>query len=47
MLDCGSLAAMCALRHFRKPEVEVIGNDIIVVSHDHRGDADLIPYTDQ
>lgn len=32
MLDCGSLAAMCALRHFRKPEVEVIGDEIIVVS---------------
>lgn len=33
MLDCASLAAMCALRHFRRPEVEVIGDEIIVVSH--------------
>lgn len=32
LLDCASLAAMTALRHFRKPEVEVIGDEIIVVS---------------
>lgn len=32
LLDCASLAAMTALRHFRKPEVEVSGEDIIVVS---------------
>jgi len=31
-LDCASLAAMCALRHFRKPDVEVIGDEVIVVS---------------
>jgi exosome complex component RRP45 len=31
MLDCASLAAMCALRHFRKPDVEVIGDEVIVV----------------
>lgn len=32
LLDCASLAAMTALRHFRKPEVEVSGDDVIVVS---------------
>ena len=32
LLDCASLAAMTALRHFRKPEVEVIGDEVIVVS---------------
>lgn len=31
MLDCASLAAMCALRHFRRPEVEVIGDEVIIV----------------
>jgi exosome complex component RRP45 len=36
MLDCASLAAMCALRHFRKPDVEVIGDEIIVHSPDER-----------
>jgi exosome complex component RRP45 len=32
LLNCASLAAMTALRHFRKPEVEVIGDEVIVVS---------------
>jgi exosome complex RNA-binding protein Rrp42 (RNase PH superfamily) len=36
LLDCAALAAMTALRHFRKPEVEVIGDEVIVVS---RGEA--------
>jgi exosome complex component RRP45 len=31
MLDCASLAAMTALRHFRRPDVEVIGDEVIVV----------------
>jgi len=32
MLDCACLAGITALRHFRRPEVEVIGDEIIVVS---------------
>ncbi len=36
LLDCASLAAMTALRHFRKPEVEVTGDEIIFVSHSER-----------
>ena len=32
MLDCASLAAVAAFRHFRRPEVEVIGEDVVVVS---------------
>ena len=40
LLDCASMAAMTALRHFRKPEVEVTGNEVIFVS---RYDADLEP----
>ncbi|KAK1923167.1 ribosomal protein S5 domain 2-type protein [Papiliotrema laurentii] len=36
LLNCASLAAMTALRHFRKPEVEVIGDEVIVHSPDER-----------
>ncbi|CAK9780114.1 exosome complex exonuclease rrp45 [Cutaneotrichosporon oleaginosum] len=36
LLDCASLAAMTALRHFRKPDVEVSGDDVIVHSPDER-----------
>ena len=32
MLDCACLAGIVALRHFRKPEVEVEGDEVIVVS---------------
>ncbi|KAK4058874.1 3'-5'-exoribonuclease [Microbotryomycetes sp. JL221] len=32
MLDCASIAAMTALRHFRKPDVEVIGEDVTIFS---------------
>ena len=32
LLDCASLSAMTALRHFRKPEVEVTGDEVIFVS---------------
>jgi exosome complex component RRP45 len=32
LLDCAAVAAMAALRHFRKPEVEVIGDEVLVVS---------------
>ncbi|KAJ3570700.1 hypothetical protein NP233_g4222 [Leucocoprinus birnbaumii] len=30
MLDCACLAGIIALRHFRRPEVEVIGDEVIV-----------------
>lgn len=32
MLDCACLAGITALRHFRRPEVEVIGEEVIIVS---------------
>lgn len=32
MLDCASIAAITALRHFRRPDVTVIGEDITIVS---------------
>ncbi|RXW12579.1 hypothetical protein EST38_g13271 [Candolleomyces aberdarensis] len=32
MLDCACLAGIVALWHFRRPEVEVIGDDVIVHS---------------
>jgi len=31
MLDCACLAGIVALRHFRRPEVEVIGEDEVIV----------------
>lgn len=31
LLDCASIASMTALRHFRKPEVEVLGDEVIIV----------------
>ena len=31
MLDCACLAAMTALKHFRRPDIEVIGDEVIVV----------------
>jgi exosome complex component RRP45 len=31
MLDCACLAGIAALRHFRKPDVEVVGDEVIVV----------------
>jgi len=31
MLDCACLAGIVALKHFRKPDVEVIGEEVIVV----------------
>ncbi|KAF9524201.1 ribosomal protein S5 domain 2-type protein [Crepidotus variabilis] len=30
LLDCACLAGIVALKHFRRPEVEVIGDDVIV-----------------
>ncbi|ORX40790.1 ribosomal protein S5 domain 2-type protein [Kockovaella imperatae] len=41
ILDCASIAAMTALRHFRKPEVEVSGRDVIVHSPDERAPVPL------
>ena len=38
MLDCACLAAIVALKHFRRPEVEVVGDEVTVVgifSHAH------------
>jgi len=32
MLDCACFAGIVALKHFRRPEVEVIGDEVIVVS---------------
>lgn len=31
MLDCACLAGVAALRHYRRPEVEVIGEEVIIV----------------
>lgn len=31
ILDCSCLAGIVAFKHFRKPEVEVIGDEVIVV----------------
>ncbi|KAG8904976.1 hypothetical protein FRB99_000935 [Tulasnella sp. 403] len=36
MLDCACLAGMTALRHFRRPEVEVIGDEVIIHSPEER-----------
>ncbi|GAA5835168.1 hypothetical protein JCM3766R1_006890 [Sporobolomyces carnicolor] len=36
MLDCASIAAITALRHFRKPDVTVNGEDIIIHSMTER-----------
>ena len=32
LLDCAALAAMGALKHFRKPDIEVLGDEVIIVS---------------
>lgn len=32
LLDCAALAAMASLKHFRKPDVEVLGDEVIIVS---------------
>jgi len=37
MLDCACLAAVVALKHFRRPEVEVVGDEVVVVSILSRG----------
>jgi len=35
MLDCACLAGVVALRHFRRPEVDVEGEEVTVV-RDHQ-----------
>jgi exosome complex component RRP45 len=35
MLDCACLAGIVALKHFRRPDVEVVGDDVIVVRPFH------------
>lgn len=32
MLDCACLAGIVALKHFRRPEIEVIGDEVTIVS---------------
>jgi len=32
MLDCACLAGVAALRHYRRPDVEVVGEDVVIVS---------------
>ena len=32
MLDCACIASITALKHFRHPEVEVVGDEVTVVS---------------
>lgn len=32
MLDCASVASITALRHFRRPDVTVIGEEVTIVS---------------
>ncbi|GAA5890244.1 hypothetical protein JCM6882_008766 [Rhodosporidiobolus microsporus] len=36
LLDCASIAAMTALRHFRKPDVTVVGEEVTIHSMDER-----------
>ncbi|ODN83072.1 hypothetical protein L202_01294 [Cryptococcus amylolentus CBS 6039] len=41
LLDCAALAGMTALRHFKRPDVEVIGDEIIIHSPDERAPVGL------
>ncbi|KZS88499.1 ribosomal protein S5 domain 2-like protein [Sistotremastrum niveocremeum HHB9708] len=41
LLDCAALAAMAALKHFRRPDVEVIGDEVTVHSPDERAPVPL------
>ncbi|WWC98319.1 hypothetical protein V866_005210 [Kwoniella sp. B9012] len=41
LLDCASLASMMALKHFRKPDVEVIGDEVIIHSPEERAPVPL------
>ncbi|KAG8928804.1 hypothetical protein FRC02_006446 [Tulasnella sp. 418] len=41
MLDCACLAGITALKHFRKPEVEVIGDEVTIHSPEERAPVPL------
>ncbi|KEP54509.1 exosome complex exonuclease RRP45 [Rhizoctonia solani 123E] len=41
MLDCACLAAVTALRHFRRPDVEVVGDEVIVHDPEERAPVPL------
>ncbi|KAG8719618.1 hypothetical protein FRC08_002428 [Ceratobasidium sp. 394] len=41
ILDCACLAAVAALRHFRRPDVEVVGDEVIVHDPDERAPVPL------
>ncbi|KAF9234378.1 ribosomal protein S5 domain 2-type protein [Melanogaster broomeanus] len=41
MLDCACLAGIVAFKHFRRPEVEVIGEEVIIHSPDERAPVPL------
>jgi exosome complex RNA-binding protein Rrp42 (RNase PH superfamily) len=34
MMDCACLAGIVALKHFRRPDVEVIGDEVTIVRID-------------
>ncbi|KAK0197440.1 ribosomal protein S5 domain 2-type protein [Armillaria mellea] len=42
LLDCACLAGIVALKHFRRPEVEVIGDEVIVHSPSERAPVPLV-----
>lgn len=31
MMDCACIAGITALKHFRRPEVEVVGDEVTIV----------------
>ncbi|KZO91951.1 hypothetical protein CALVIDRAFT_541439 [Calocera viscosa TUFC12733] len=41
LLDCASVAAITALRHFRKPDVEVVGDEVTIFSPEERAPVPL------
>ncbi|WVN89783.1 uncharacterized protein L203_105013 [Cryptococcus depauperatus CBS 7841] len=41
LLDCASLASMAALKHFRKPDVEVSGDEVTIHNPDDRAPVSL------
>ncbi|EIN04511.1 ribosomal protein S5 domain 2-like protein [Punctularia strigosozonata HHB-11173 SS5] len=41
VLDCACLASIVALRHFRRPEVEVVGEDVVLHQPDERAPVPL------
>jgi len=36
ILDCSCIAAICALAHFRRPDVTITGNDVVIHSLDEK-----------